>query len=249
MALEVVPRWHSQPERSRGVSSPGIGQIAMQGFMNGAVIAPRSGRGSRTPADNTRFAFSGAVAAMCGTIAAIASMPDDPQPSGALFWPALLLGIGLLSVPLARVCRNTTVLLRAEHFLMVGLVYWLLLDPLQGAYPMVGVSHDDAVMAFVAIGIMAVGIWIGVGGTGWSLPKLVLRTVKRRLGTKSLFGAVLVAFFLGMFYFAFSSSFDPVTMIDGLSACRFCAPWSRSSIGGSEAFLEHLKYFGYILPS
>ena len=39
------------------------------------------------------------------------------------------------------------------------------------------------------------------------------------------------------------------TMINGLGSCRFCAPWSRGAAGGSEAFVEHLQYFGYVLPS
>ena len=55
---------------------------------------------------------------------------------------------------------------------MLGLFYWLLLDPIQGAYPLVGVRYDDVVLGFIVIGIMAVGIWIGSVGRGWSLPRL-----------------------------------------------------------------------------
>lgn len=191
----------------------------------------------------------GIVAAACGTLAAIASIPDDPQPERALFWPALWCSLGIFAVPLARLRRDTAVLLRAEHFLMIGLVYWLLMDPLQSVYPMVGASYDDVLVAFAAIGVMTIGIWIGIAGAGWPLPQLVIRSVKRRFDSRTLFGAALIAFLLGMFHFAFSSGFDPITMIDGLLACRFCAPWSRGAMGGSEAFIEHLSYFGYVLPS
>ncbi len=198
---------------------------------------------------NSRYSFIGAAAVVIGVVAAIASIPDDPQPIGALFWPALWLSLGLLSVPVFRASTDTSVLLRTEHCLMLGLFYWLLLDPIQGAYPLDGVSYGDVALAFIAIGIMAVGIWIGSVGRGWSLPGLVLRAAKQPLSTKSLFAAAILTFCLGMFNFAFTSGFDPSVMIDGLAACRFCAPWSRGIFGGTDAFAEHLKYFGYVLPS
>ena len=208
---------------------------------------PRAG-GSRT-SNNTWLAALGVTAVTCGAMAAIASIPGDPQPSGALFWPALWCSLGLLAVPVLGLRNDSAALLRTEHVLMVGLVYWLLLDPLQGAYPLEGVAPDDVVLAFVAIGTMAGGIWIGIAGTGWPLPNVVLRAVRQPLSSKSLFKAVCLTFLLGMFYFAFSSDFDPVTMIDGLGASRFSAPWSRGALGGAEAFVEHLKYFGFVLPS
>ena len=40
-----------------------------------------------------------------------------------------------------------------------------------------------------------------------------------------------------------------MVMIQGLSANRFAAPWSRGSMGDWTAFIEHLQYFGYVLPS
>jgi hypothetical protein len=49
----------------------------------------RSSRGKETAqnkrkVDQTRFAFSGATAAICGTFAAIASIPTIPDPGGTL---------------------------------------------------------------------------------------------------------------------------------------------------------------------
>jgi hypothetical protein len=129
-------------------------------------------------------------------VAAVASIPDDPRPIGALFWPALWLSLGLLSVPIFRASADTSVLLRTEHFLMLGLFYWLLLDPIQGAYPLDGVSYDDVALGLIAIGIMALGIWIGSVGRGWSLPGLVLRAAKQPLNTKSLFAAAVLTFCL-----------------------------------------------------
>src|SRR5205823_13006334 len=127
------------------------------------------------------------AAVVIGVVAAIASIPDDPEPSGALFWPALWLSLGLLSVPIFRASTEMSVLLRTEHCLMLGLVYWLLLDPIQGAYPLYGVSYSDVALAFIAIGTMAFGIWVGLVGRGWSVPRLVLRAAKQPLSTKTLF--------------------------------------------------------------
>ena len=48
-----------------------------------AALEPRQGNGAnKRKVDQTRFAFSGATAAICGTFAAIASIPDDPRPRG-----------------------------------------------------------------------------------------------------------------------------------------------------------------------
>jgi hypothetical protein len=102
---------------------------------------------------------------------------------------------------------------------------------------------------FIAIGMMAAGIWIGCTGKGWSLPKLIVQAVKRQLSTSSLFKACLISFFLGIFYFAFTSDFNPITMLNGLGADRWAAPWARGDFGTSLAFVEHLQYFGYVLPS
>jgi hypothetical protein len=213
-----------------------------------AVAQARAQSEGSWAVDN-QYSFMGAAAVAIGVGAAIASIPYDPRPNGELFWPALWLSLGLLSVPIFRASTDMSVLLRTEHFLMLGLFYWLLIDPIQGAYPLDGVSYDDVALEFIAIGIMALGIWIGSVGRGWSLPGLVLRAAKQPLNTKNLFAAAILTFCLGMFNFAFTSGFDPSVMINGLAACRFCAPWSRGAFGGTDAFAEHLKYFGYVLPS
>jgi hypothetical protein len=131
---------------------------------------------------------------------------------------------------------------------MIGLVYWLLLDLLQGAYPLAA-SRDDVILAFTAIGTMAAGVWLGTWGTGWSPPQFVLEAAKRQIRSVGLFRAAWIAFFLGMFYFAYSCDFDLSLMIAALGWCRFCAPWSTGEFGGWNAFFVHLQYFGFVLPS
>jgi hypothetical protein len=215
-----------------------------------AAFGPRQGNGAnKRKVDHTWLTLLGAVATVCGTIAAILSVPDDPVPAGALFWPAVWCSLGLLTAPVLGLRKTTQAILRAENLLMIGLIYWLLLDLLQGAYPLEDVTYNDVILALTAIGAMATGILVGMVGTGWQPPQLVLRAAKQQFSSTGLFRAVWVAFFLGMFHFAYSSDFDPSLMINALGWCRFCAPWSTGAFGGWEAFIVHLQYFGYVLPS
>ena len=214
-----------------------------------AAFEPRRGNGVDKGKNDTWLIAVGAIATLCGTTAAILSVPDDPQPRGALFWSAVWCSFGLLTAPVLGLRKTTQAILRTENFLMIGLVYWLLLDLLQGAYPLDNVSSEDVILAFTAIGAMAVGIWFGMLGAGWRLPQLVLGAAKQEFSSTGLFRAVWLCFFLGMFYFAYSSNFDPSLMLDALGLCRFCAPWSTGAFGGLEAFFVNLKYFGFVLPS
>ena len=214
-----------------------------------AAVGPRSAKSSNKRAERTWLPLLGAVATIFGTMAAILSVPDDPQPRGALFWPAVWCSFGLLTAPILGLRKTADALLRVENLLMIGLIYWLLLDLLQASYPLTDVSYDDAILALTAIGAMATGIWVGMVGSGWSPPQMVLRAAKQQFSSAGLFRAVWMTFFLGMFYFAYSSDFDPSIMIAALGWCRFCAPWSTGSFGGWNAFFAHLQYFGYVLPS
>src|SRR6266566_3545128 len=77
----------------------------------GVEHAVARARSERAWALNSRSAFIGAVAVVIGVVAAVASIPDDPRPIGALFWPALWLSLRLLSVPIFRASADTSVLL------------------------------------------------------------------------------------------------------------------------------------------
>jgi hypothetical protein len=199
-------------------------------------------------ANENLYSLVGLLTVLGGLGAAIAFMPDDPQPMGAMFWPALCLALGLLA-PILRVRASLKSLLRSEHFLMGALVYWLVLDMLQSAYPLHQVTYESVVMAMIAIGAMAIGIWIGAVGNGWQVPKFILRAARISITDSRLFLAVWITFFLGMFHFALSSGFDLLVMIDGLGSVRFGAPWDRGAMGDWSSFSGHMTYFGYVLPS
>ena len=112
------------------------------------VRAARERREQEEDRPHVALHLLGAIATICGTMAAILSVPDDPQPRGALFWPAVWCSLGLLTAPLLGLRKSTQTIFRAENLLMIGLVYWLLLDLLQGAYPLVDVSYDDVMLGF-----------------------------------------------------------------------------------------------------
>lgn len=206
-------------------------------------------RSPRAAIGNLPLSLMGLVFVSIGTVAAIFAVPEDPQPAAALQLSASLLGIGLMAAPVLRIGRDHTSLLRTENALMFGLVYWLLLDPIQALYPMYGISYDVVVTEFIAIWLFACSVWIGVAGSGISPPRFLNRVAQLAIPDATLFKMIMASFILGIFYFAYSSDFNIGTMIDGLGRSRFAAPWSRRSLGDANAFVEQLSYFGYILPS
>lgn len=184
-----------------------------------------------------------------GTVTAMVTVPDDIGRADALFFPALYLTTALI-VPVALQMRSDlSAVLRVENVLMLGIVYWLLLDMLQSAYPFEFVSREHVQVAFAAVGAFAFAVWLGATSRGWRLPGWVSSTATRPLSMRTLYTATLIAFILGMAKFAIASDFDPVLMIRGLGMDRWGAPWARGDIGGAGAFLDHMQYFGYIMPS
>src|SRR5947209_16230034 len=93
----------------------------------------------------------GLVAAVISTVAAVNFIPEDTYPEGALFLPALIMSVGLAIAPLYACAKSPRTILRVEHLLIMSPVYWLLLDLLQGAYPMAEVSREGIEGAFIAI--------------------------------------------------------------------------------------------------
>jgi hypothetical protein len=163
--------------------------------------------------------------------------------------PATLLALGLLGAVVAAVPQfGFDALLRPESAILGGLTYFVLLDPIQGLYP-VEVGRDAVQSTFLAIGLF-VGTMFAA--TAWSprpLPRIVQRVASLDPPTSFLVRAIWLCFVLGIFYFAFMSGFSPSVMVKGLMAQRFATPWSRGEMGGWYAFVEHLCYFGYLLPT
>jgi oligosaccharide repeat unit polymerase len=180
---------------------------------------------------------------------AVAVFPEDPSPKGALVVPASILAFGILLVPLLRALRRSPTLLHAENLVAIGFVFWLLLDLIQGSYSLTDAPDWAIRDAFIAIGVSAIAMWVGVAFRPWRLPQWVAQIAASRLTDRAIARLVPVCFFLGMFNFAYSTNFDLPLMFSYLGQQRWSAPWGRAQLGGWDAFLDQLQYFGYVLPS
>ena len=194
-------------------------------------------------------ALPGLFFILTGTLAALLLVPEHVQEKNALVEPAICMTLGLLAPVMLRLRGDPASAFKVENALMAAIVYWLLFDLLQAAYPYVGIGQKQVITAFSAVGLFAAAIWLGAAGRGWHLPSVIRSAAERSLNNRMLFLAIVVSFVLGMFDFAFASGFDPFVMIEGVISNRWAAPWSRGQFGGWEAFLGHLQYFGYPLPA
>ena len=208
-----------------------------------------SHRASTSPGDNQRSVLPHLVFIFAGTLLAVLVVPENVGEANTLVEPAAYMTLGLLTPIVFGLRKDLISVLKIENALMIAIVYWLLFDLLQSAYPYVGLGRIQVVIAFSVIGLFAAAIWLGAAGRGWHLPSVVRNAAERPLNVRMLFLAIIVSFVLGMFDFAFASGFDPFVMFEGAMASRWAAPWSRGQFGGWEAFLGHLQYFGYPLPA
>ncbi len=199
--------------------------------------------------DERSAAGLGFAATVVALLLALAVFPSAPSERGALAIPATILSLGIMCVPLMHAIRRSPQLLYAENLLAVGFVFWLLLDLIQGAYDLREAADWAIRDAFVAIGVSAAAMWVGVAGRPWKLPGWIANIASRPMDTRTLERLIPVCFLVGMFNFAFSVGFDLPLMFSYLGEQRWSAPWGRGQLGGWNAFLDQLQYFGYVLPS
>lgn len=191
----------------------------------------------------------GFAATSVGLLISLAVFPADPTPQGSLTIPAVILSAGIMLVPAMRAVRRSATILNSENLVAFGFVFWLLLDLIQGAYDLREAPEWAIRDAFIAIGISAACMWIGVAGKPWPLPKWITEIAVRDMDTKTVGRLVPVCFVFGMFNFAYATNFDVPVMFSYLGEQRWAAPWGRAQLGGWDAFLDQMQYFGYVLPS
>ena len=191
----------------------------------------------------------GFCATAVSLLIALTVFPDDPSPKGALVLPASILASGILLVPVLRAFRRSPTLLHAENLVAIGFVFWLLLDLIQGSYSLSDAPDWAIRDAFIAIGVSAIAMWAGVAFRPWQLPQWVAQIASSRLTDSAIARLVPACFLLGMFNFAYATNFDLPLMFSYLGQQRWSAPWGRAQLGGWDAFLDQLQYFGYVLPS
>lgn len=175
-------------------------------------------------------------------------VPDDPTPEGATTAAAIVLAIGILIVPVLRVFFGGKLALRPENFVALGTVYWLLLDLIQAAYPLFGVSTNGVKDALALVGVFVIAMWIGVLGRPWQLPKFITSASSRPLDDWLVWKLIILCFVLGMSNYVLAVNFNIVEMFSYLGEQRWVAPWARGQLGGWDSFLDQLQYFGYLLP-
>ena len=183
-----------------------------------------------------------------GTLAAILLIPRESAEPGAMFASALSLSIGLLVVPVGSVLRDPKSILRADYLLALAPIYWLLLDLLQGVYSMEAIDHADITQGFLAVGLFVCMVWLGSLRRPWRVPKFVLKSVATDFSPNTYFGVAILSFLIGMLKFAVPCNFDLIQMFSYAGQERWAAPWGRGQLGGWDAFLDHLEYFGYLVP-
>lgn len=201
-----------------------------------------------TPALTIRTTVVALFSTSMATVLAVILIPDNSTEPGALFYPALVMSAGLAIGPLSAALRNPKVLLRGEALLAIAPIYWLLLDLLQGVYPLDGIAADEIRQAFLAIGLFVVMVWIGAVRRPWRVPNVLIRSVSQEFSVSMYFALALACFVLAMLNFAIPCNFNVFQMVHYLGQERWAAPWGRGQLGGWDAFLDHLQYFGYLLP-
>ena len=197
---------------------------------------------------NWRSTLIGILSTGVGTIVAVLLVPDNPTSPGALFYSALVMSAGLAVAPVMAAIRHPKALLRGESLLALAPIYWLLLDLLQGVYPLDYITADEARTAFIGIGLFTSMVWIGAIRRPWKIPSVVVRSVSQEFSVNTYFGLATACFLIGMLNFAVACDFNVFEMVHYLGQERWAAPWGRGQLGGWDAFLDHLQYFGYLLP-
>lgn len=202
--------------------------------------------------DRSPSVESAVLACICiiaSCLLVVATFPLDTVSPGALREPAAIFSVALLLPTAITLFRHgVSSVLRAEAIIRLAIVYFLFLDIIQGLYP-VEVDRGAVLTVFVAVTVFVVALHLGTIGAPWRLPRTVVAAAGTSYSPERVLAASGVCFVVGTFYFVWSSSFDIGRVVAGLQAERFGAPWSRGSIGGWTAFIEHLAYFGYLLPS
>ena len=201
-----------------------------------------------TPALPIRTTVLAVFSTGIATVLVAIMIPNNCTEPGALFYPALVMSAGLAIGPLSATLQNPKALLRGEALLAIAPIYWLLLDLLQGVYAMDEIAPDEIRQAFVAIGVFVVMVWIGAARRSWPTPNVLIRSMSQEFSVRMYFALALACFFLGMLNFAIPCNFNVFEMGRYLGQERWAAPWGRGQLGGWDAFLDHLQYFGYLLP-
>ena len=189
------------------------------------------------------------MAVVIGFAVSLALLPAYVTEPDELQWPAVAMATGLALVPVLVALRRPEAVLHPTSILLCGIVYWILLDLLQAKY-VPSVSNPNSItLSFVAIALFATGICCAGFVRAPKLPRAMAVAAEKSPSARLLFVIGVTAFTLSFLRFAIPSDFSLTTMYQALYVGRWGAPWARGQLGGWDAFLDHMAYFGYVLPA
>ncbi|MEK6805793.1 MAG: O-antigen polymerase [Pseudomonadota bacterium] len=190
------------------------------------------------------------IGIVAGTLAATVAIPEfELAAMGSLRVSGIALSLGLLLGVVTAGFRSPAALFRAEHLLMFGLVYWVVLDAVQGGYELEGASREALVGSMASIGLFAAFLWIGSVLTWLIIPlHPPARLPINDLGPRFLFCAGIVCFVLGGMRVWVGCSLSPACIADSFDVSRAGrAAWMpEGGIGNWDTVLQNLRYFGYL---
>ena len=197
------------------------------------------------PVAEPLWAILGIVA---GTAGALLLQPQQFEGAQAMQLPAIVMAAGLLLGPAVAFIQRQDAWLRSQNLLMLGLVYWLLTELLQGAGDLHGVSADAVRQTFVMAGCFASMIWIASWLTSDRSANPAAHHAAPDLPSpEQLFGLILLCALLGFLTYLIPCRFALGCVADGLTGSRFDSAWNYGPFGGGHSFVHHLRYFGFLL--
>ena len=192
---------------------------------------------------------AGMVFSFLGAVFANLLTPIDPSRRGSLCLGATAFAVFLITPWFIAVLDKPKSLFNAVNVVAIAPVFWLLLDLIQSAYPLPGVTQENVQRAFLCIGLFSGGVWLGAMFSAWRFPRTIELGTQIEPSSRHLMAMATIAFTLAFIRFAIPSKFDISAMIMAFDGSRWAKPWSRGHLGGWDAFLDHFAYFGYALPT
>jgi len=113
---------------------------------------------------------------------------------------------------------------------------------------MESIRTEEISQGFLGIGLFVSMVWIGTIRKSWRIPNFILNSVTPEFSANTYFILVIISFLIGMLNYAIACNFNIPMMFYYVGQERWAAPWGRGQLGGWDAFLDHLQYFGYLLP-
>ena len=227
----------AQPAESRPLRVP----LRQQRYNSGGSQTIQEGKGFHP--------VIGIIGAVTGTVLAMATVPSNPQKEGVLFLPGVLMCLGLAVGPFLAFLQNPRNILRTENIIGMAPIYWLFMDLVTAVYDLPAVDRNAVRKSFLCSGIFVTMFWIATMQKVWKLPKVFVTSCSFRPEVSVILPITCISFTMAMLAYAIPCEFDIGLMFRSLLRNRWWAPWARSELGGWNAFVDHLTYFGYLLPT